>query len=47
MAARAGAARLVVTHFYFDVDEAELKAELQKDYTGDVIIGRDGLAIEV
>lgn len=47
MAARAEAARLVVTHFYFDVDEDELKRELQRDYSGEVIIGRDGLRIDV
>lgn len=47
MAAKAGAARLVVTHFYFDVDEDELKGELQKNYSGEVIIGRDGLSIEI
>lgn len=41
------AARLVVTHFYFEVDDEELTRELQKGYTGEVIIGRDGLSIEV
>jgi ribonuclease BN (tRNA processing enzyme) len=40
-------ARLIVTHFYFDVNEAELKAELERDYYGEVIIGRDGLSVEV
>lgn len=47
MAAQARAARLVVTHFYFDVNEAELKQELRRDFSGEVIIGRDGLTLEV
>ena len=47
IASEAGVGRLVVTHFYFDVDEAALKTELQKDYSGEVLIGRDGMRIEV
>ena len=47
LAARAGVARLIVTHFYFEVDEAELKEELECEYSGEVIIGRDGLSVEV
>jgi ribonuclease BN (tRNA processing enzyme) len=47
MAARAQATRLVATHFYFDCDETELKQELQRDYAGEVLIARDGLAVEV
>ncbi|MGA9771919.1 MAG: ribonuclease Z [Blastocatellia bacterium] len=47
MAALADAARLAVTHFYFDVDEQELKRELQKDYSGEIIIGMDGLSLDV
>ena len=47
MAALAKADRLVVTHFYFDVDEEELKRELRKDFSGEVMIGRDGLSIDV
>jgi ribonuclease BN (tRNA processing enzyme) len=43
----AQAARLIVTHFYFDVNDEELKRELQNDFFGEVIIGRDGMAIEV
>jgi ribonuclease BN (tRNA processing enzyme) len=45
LASRAEVARLVVTHFYFDVDESELKSNLQKNYSGEVIIGRDGLSL--
>ena len=47
MAALSNAARLLVTHFYFDVNEEELKQELRKDFSGEVMIGRDGLSIDV
>jgi ribonuclease BN (tRNA processing enzyme) len=47
LATRASVAKLIVTHFYFDVDEAELKAELERGYDGEVVIGRDGLSVEV
>jgi len=47
MAEQARAARLVVTHFYFDVDELDLAARLRQGYSGEVIIGRDGMCIEV
>ena len=47
LAAQAEVAKLIVTHFYFEVNEAELTAELQHEYSGEVIIGRDGLSIEV
>jgi ribonuclease BN (tRNA processing enzyme) len=47
LAARARAARLVVTHFYFDVNHDELKRELQQGYAGEVLIGRDGMSIVV
>lgn len=47
MAAIAGAERLVVTHFYFDVDEAQLARELRRDYAGEVIVAKDGLQLEV
>jgi ribonuclease BN (tRNA processing enzyme) len=45
LAAKAEVARLIVTHFYFEVDETELKAELEREYSGEVIIGRDGLEL--
>lgn len=47
MAAIAEAERLIVTHFYFEVDEDALRRELQRDYAGNVLIGRDGLQVEV
>ena len=46
IASLAAVAKLVVTHFYFDVVEAELKAELGKAYSGEILIGRDGLVID-
>ena len=47
LASKAKVARLIVTHFYFEVDEGVLKDELQRGYDGEVIIGGDGLSIEV
>ena len=47
LATHASVAKLIVTHFYFDVNEAELKTELQRSYDGEVVIGRDGLSLEV
>ena len=47
LATCASVAKLIVTHFYFEVDEAELKAELARGYDGEVVIGRDGLSVDV
>ncbi len=47
MAARSQVARLIATHFYFDFDERELKRELEQDYSGEVIIARDGMTVEL
>ena len=47
LAARAEVRRLIVTHFYFEVDETELKGELEREYSGEVIIGRDGSVVHV
>ena len=47
LASRAKVAKLVVTHFYFDVDEVELRTKLESEYSGEVIIGRDGLVVDV
>jgi ribonuclease BN (tRNA processing enzyme) len=47
MAARAGVARLLVTHFYFEVVEPELFDELKQYYSGEVIVGADGLTLTV
>jgi ribonuclease BN (tRNA processing enzyme) len=47
LAARAAVAKLIVTHFYFEMNDVELKRELERNYSGEVIIGRDGLSLEV
>lgn len=47
LASQARVSKLIVTHFYFDVDEAALKNELERGYKGQVMIGRDGLSVEV
>jgi ribonuclease BN (tRNA processing enzyme) len=46
LASRAGASKLIATHFYFDVDEAALKTELNAGYTGEVIVASDGVSVE-
>jgi ribonuclease BN (tRNA processing enzyme) len=47
MAQLASAKSLVVTHFYFPVDERRLLDELRQDYSGEIFIGRDGMKLEV
>jgi ribonuclease BN (tRNA processing enzyme) len=47
MAARAHASTLAVTHFYFEPDDVQLKAELSRYYSGEVIIGADGMTFEL
>jgi len=47
MAQQAQAARLVVTHFYFEVDEVDLASKLRLGYSGEILIGRDGMCIEI
>ncbi|MEK6302503.1 MAG: ribonuclease Z [Acidobacteriota bacterium] len=47
MAAQAKAVRLVVTHFFFDVNDDELEREIRQFYGGEVLIGRDGLTVEL
>jgi ribonuclease BN (tRNA processing enzyme) len=47
LASQAKARKLIVTHFYFEVDEAALKTALRNLYAGEVLIGRDGLAVEI
>ena len=47
MAARAAAEALIVTHFYFAVDEEAVRREIERDYAGEVIIGSDGFQVEV
>src|ERR1051325_4328520 len=47
LASRARARKLVVTHCYFEVDEATLTREIRSQYAGKILIGRDGMSIEV
>jgi ribonuclease BN (tRNA processing enzyme) len=47
LASQAGVSKLIVTHFYFDFDEAGLKNEMNAAYAGEVIVGSDGLTVEV
>jgi ribonuclease BN (tRNA processing enzyme) len=47
LASEARVSKLIVSHFYFNVDEAELKSELERGYDGEVIIGSDGFSIDV
>jgi ribonuclease BN (tRNA processing enzyme) len=47
LAKQAQAESLLVTHFYFDVDEEKLKKELQGTYTGNIFVGKDGMSIKV
>jgi ribonuclease BN (tRNA processing enzyme) len=47
LASMADSAQLLLTHFYFDVDEDELKTEIRKDYSGQVLIGKDGMRVEL
>jgi ribonuclease BN (tRNA processing enzyme) len=47
LAHRAQAENLAITHFYFEVDEENLKKELQSTYTGNIFVGKDGMNIKV
>jgi ribonuclease BN (tRNA processing enzyme) len=47
LASRAQAESLLVSHFYFEVDEAALKNALQATYTGNLFIGNDGMSIQI
>ena len=38
---------LLVTHFYFEVDEAALQRQLADEYKGQIFIARDGLGFEI
>jgi ribonuclease BN (tRNA processing enzyme) len=46
LAGRSGARRLAVTHFYFKVDHS-LEDRLRLGYPGEILIGEDGMRIEV
>lgn len=47
LASQAKVEGLVVTHFYFEVEVANLKKELQATYKGKVFVGKDGMSFDV
>ncbi|HKV39569.1 MAG TPA: ribonuclease Z [Blastocatellia bacterium] len=47
MAHRAQASRLIVTHFYFPVDEPAVEQQLRSGFGGEIVIGRDGMTFEI
>lgn len=47
IAARAGAKRLLLTHFYPECDAADIEAECRKTYGGPLILARDLLELDV
>jgi ribonuclease BN (tRNA processing enzyme) len=46
LAALSEAARLVLSHFYFEVNEPELKARVQRNYQGETLVAFDGMRVE-
>ena len=46
LAARAGAKRLVLTHFYPPVEMVDIVAEVAEQYAGPVVLATDGWSIE-
>ena len=46
-AALAEVKKLLVTHFYFDVNETTLTQQLAADFKGEICIARDGLVLEI
>jgi ribonuclease BN (tRNA processing enzyme) len=47
LAARAGVARLVLTHFYPPCDEVDVTALAAQEFSGDIIRAEDGLRISI
>ena len=47
LAARAGVARLVLTHFYPPCDQVDVAALAAQEFSGDIIRAEDGLRMEV
>ena len=47
LAARANIGTLILTHFYFDVDEGPLIVEVLREYSGEVIVGKDGFSMDL
>ena len=47
LAGRANAGTLILTHFYFDVNEEQLIVEAFREYSGEVIVGKDGFSMDL
>ncbi|RMG44306.1 MAG: ribonuclease Z [Acidobacteria bacterium] len=47
LARRAQVSRLLITHLYPELDGVDVKAEIQRLFSGDVIIAHDGLRLEI
>jgi ribonuclease BN (tRNA processing enzyme) len=47
LAARAGVARLILTHFYPPCDEVDVVAQAAKEFAGEIIRAEDGLRVKL
>lgn len=47
LASIANVGTLIVTHFYFEVNDEQLESQLKRNFRGEVIIARDGLCVEI
>jgi ribonuclease BN (tRNA processing enzyme) len=47
LAARAGARRLLLTHFYPQLDPGEARAVAARTFSGEILLARDGLVVEL
>ena len=47
IATRAGVGKLVLTHFYPECDQVDIKQECRKTYSGHLVIAEDLLRIEI
>lgn len=47
VAARAGVGRLVLTHFYPECEEVDIRAQCAAEFSGEIILAHDGLVIEI
>jgi ribonuclease BN (tRNA processing enzyme) len=47
MASRAGVPRLLLTHFYPAADKADLLTPAREHYAGELLLGSDGLTLQV
>jgi ribonuclease BN (tRNA processing enzyme) len=47
LAVRAGARRLLLTHFYPQLDPGEARAVAARTFSGEILLARDGLVVEL